>query len=172
MRAVERRRGDERQTERRAKPARRSIALNSPRPPLLKGPTKESVTAETKPRTPTKPADGDCVAATSGSVADAFFGASPVVASALGIRSGATPRGPHQPTTASPSRLSKQDISTLLGVGHFYFALTGSVHQKNPRSGHAVRTAWSATPGSEPGGRRDTEGAADRKSGLETSGVR
>ena len=51
-------------------------------------------------------------------------GASPV-ASALGIRSGATLRGPHQPNMASPGRLSKQDISTLLGIGHFYFALTG-----------------------------------------------
>src|ERR1039458_10755638 len=56
--------------------------------------------------------------------ASAFFGASPVVASALGIRSGATPRGrihskPH------PSALPrKEDISTLLGIGHFYFALT------------------------------------------------
>jgi hypothetical protein len=71
-----------------------------------------------------KPSDGDFVAAIRGSVADAFFGASPVVASALGIRSGATPRGrihskPH------PSALPrKQDISTLLGIGHFYFALT------------------------------------------------
>jgi hypothetical protein len=42
----------------------------------------------------------------------------------LGIRSGATPRGrihskPH------PSALPrKEDISTLLGIGHFYFALT------------------------------------------------
>jgi hypothetical protein len=72
-----------------------------------------------------KPSDGDFVAAIRGSVADAFFGASPVVASALGIRSGATPRGRHQRTTAPPSRLSKQDISTLLGIGHFYFALTG-----------------------------------------------
>jgi len=50
-------------------------------------------------------------------------GASPV-ASALGIRLGATPRGLHQPNLASPARLSKQDISTLLGLGHFYFALT------------------------------------------------
>jgi hypothetical protein len=71
-----------------------------------------------------KPSDGDFVAAIRGSVADAFFGASPVVASALGIRSGATPRGrihskPH------PSTLPrKEDISTLLGIGHFYFALT------------------------------------------------
>jgi hypothetical protein len=51
-------------------------------------------------------------------------GASPI-ASALGIRLGATPRGQHQqPNMTSPARLSKPDISTLLGIGHFYFALT------------------------------------------------
>jgi hypothetical protein len=71
-----------------------------------------------------KPSDGDFVAAIRGSVADAFFGASPVVASALGIRSGATPRGRHQRIMASRGYPSKQDISTLLGIGHFYFALT------------------------------------------------
>jgi hypothetical protein len=51
-------------------------------------------------------------------------GASPV-ASALGFRSGATPRGLIHPNIPSSFRLSKQDISTLLGLGHFYFALTG-----------------------------------------------
>jgi hypothetical protein len=43
----------------------------------------------------------------------------------LGIRLGSPPRGRHQRTTDPPGRLSKQDISTLLGIGHFYFALTG-----------------------------------------------
>ena len=120
MRAVEQAPRNKKQKESRAKPARRSFAFHSPRPQLLKGPTKESMSS--KP----KPSDGDFVAAIRGSVADAFFGASPVVASALGIRSGATPRGqihskPH------PSALPrKEDISTLLGIGHFYFALTGA----------------------------------------------
>ena len=120
MRAVEQAPRNKKQKERRAKPARRSFAFHSPRPQLLKDPTKESMSS--KP----KPSDGDFVAAIRGSVADAFFGASPVVASALGIRSGATPRGrihskPH------PSALPrKEDISTLLGIGHFYFALTHS----------------------------------------------
>ena len=47
------------------------------------------------------------------------------VASALSIRSGATPRGHCQPNTPLPKFRSKQDISTLLAIGHFYFALTG-----------------------------------------------
>jgi hypothetical protein len=50
-------------------------------------------------------------------------GASPV-ASALGIRSGATPRGHRQPNTSLSRLTSKQDISTLLAIGHLYFALT------------------------------------------------
>jgi len=119
MHVVEQQRRTKTKKERRAKAARRSLAFDSPRPPLLRSSTKES--RPSKPR----PSEGDFVAAFRGSVADAFFGASPVVASALGIRLGATPRGrlhskPH------PSALSrKEDISTLLGIGHFYFALTG-----------------------------------------------
>ena len=101
MLAAEHRRRNERQTERRANPARRSLAFHSPRPPRLRNFTKESVTS--KP----KPSDGDFVAAIRGSVADAFFGASSIVASALGIRSGATPRGRHQRIMASPRRFSK-----------------------------------------------------------------
>ena len=118
MLAVEHQRRNQRQMERRAKAARRSLAFNSPRPPLLKSSTKESMTS--KP----KPSDGDFVAAIGGSVADAFFGASPVVASALGIRSGATPRGRIHSNPTPSALLRKADISTLLGIGHFYFALT------------------------------------------------
>jgi hypothetical protein len=72
-----------------------------------------------------KPSDGDFVA-TRGSVADAFFGASPVVASALGIRLGATPHGRFHPNIQPSALPRKADISTLLGIGHFYFALTGA----------------------------------------------
>ena len=50
-------------------------------------------------------------------------GASPV-ASVFGIRLGATPRGPIHTNIAPSFRPSKQDISTLPGIGHFYFALT------------------------------------------------
>ena len=58
-------------------------------------------------------AGGDCVATDRGRIADAFFGASPVVASVLGVRLGATPRGRNQATTAPPGPHSKPDISTL-----------------------------------------------------------
>jgi hypothetical protein len=56
-------------------------------------------------------------------------GASPI-ASALGIRLGATPRGPIHPNSQPRRNPAKQDISTLLGLGHFYFALT----QQAPKS--------------------------------------
>ena len=130
MRAVEHWTRNKKQKERRAKPARRSCAFKSPRPQLLKGSTKESVTS--KP----KPSEGDFVATLRGSLADAFFGASPVVASALSIRSGATPRGrihskPH-PSALPP----KEDISTLLGIGHFYFALTVDLSSADAKFAH------------------------------------
>ena len=118
MHAVEHGPRNKKQKDRRAKPARRSFAFKSPRPQLLKGSTKEST------RSKSKPSDGDFIAAIRGSGADAFFGASPVVASALGIRSGATPRGRIHFKPAPSALLRKEDISTLLGIGHFYFALT------------------------------------------------
>jgi hypothetical protein len=44
----------------------------------------------------------------------------------LGIRSGATPRGRIYSNPTPSALLRKADISTLLGIGHFYFALTGN----------------------------------------------
>src|SRR5579862_87264 len=46
------------------------------------------------------------------------------VASAFSIRSGATPRGPIHTNTPLPNQPSEPDISTLLGLGRFYFAAT------------------------------------------------
>ena len=71
-----------------------------------------------------EPSVTDCAADRGGSSADAFFGASPVVASALGIRSGATPREQTHTTTPLWNDTLKPDISTLPELGHFYFALT------------------------------------------------
>ena len=55
----------------------------------------------------------------------------PRVASALGIRSGATPRGPRQPNTSSSADPQKGDISIWQRTGHCYLALTCGY----PRSG-------------------------------------
>ena len=96
------------------------FAFYSPRPQLLRGFTKEKGNA--KSTSETKPSDG--VAATRGSVADAFFGASPVVASALGTAPSATPARLIEPTMGDSGNDSKPELSTLLGTGTFYFALT------------------------------------------------
>ena len=56
------------------------------------------------------------------------FGASPVAAvfgSAPGSATSPEHRTHCKPT--SQTHLSKQDISTLLGIGHFYFALTATI---------------------------------------------
>ena len=115
MLATEHRRRHERQIERRAKSARRPFAFSKPKTSALK--LHHPDVAKSKSKTPEQRRSGVLGLPISN-------GASPV-ASALGIRLGATPRGRYQPNTASPSRPSKQDISTLLGIGHFYFALTG-----------------------------------------------
>jgi hypothetical protein len=59
-------------------------------------------------------------------------GASPI-ASALGIRLGATPREHIHPNSQLQFRPTRQDISTLLGLGHFYFALTGTLPGRSLR---------------------------------------
>lgn len=115
MLVAEHRRRNPRQIERRAKPARRSLAFIKPKASAPKlhhpdvGKSKSKTPEQRRSRVLELPISN---------------GASPV-ASALGIRSGATLRGPHQLNMTFPPRLSKQDISTLLGIGHFYFALTG-----------------------------------------------
>jgi hypothetical protein len=73
-----------------------------------------------------KPSDDDGIAATRGLDADAFFGASPVVASALDLRLGRDPSAdrPHCNTTLgwhSP----KPELLTLQKSGTSHFALTG-----------------------------------------------
>jgi hypothetical protein len=63
-------------------------AFKSPRPQLLRNSTKERLMSMIKNA---KPSDWDPKASSEGSLPIAFFGASPVVASALDLRSGATP---------------------------------------------------------------------------------
>jgi len=103
------------------KPRPAVIAFDCPRPRLLRDFTKERLGFFSQK---TKPSDGNLIVTTRGLVADAFFGASPVVASALGVRLGATPRGHLDSNTQFSSVGARGDISTLLRWGHFYFAAT------------------------------------------------
>jgi len=107
------------QKESRAKAARLALAFYSPRPPLLRDFTKEISIFFLKPKPSAKHRGVG-----RGFVADAFFGASPVVASALGIRSGATPRGRIHSIIHPSALRRKEDISTWRKSGHFYLALT------------------------------------------------
>ena len=120
MLATEYRRRNESQIGRRAKSARRTSAFTQPKAsaPKLHHPD----VATSKPKTPEQKRSRVLELPISN-------GASPV-ASALGIRLGATPRGLHQPNMASPARLSKQDISTLLGLGRFLFCFHRTAAQR------------------------------------------
>ena len=111
MLATEHRRSNERQIGGRAKSARRTSAFTKPKASARK--LHHPDVAKSKSKTPEQKRSRVLESPISN-------GASPV-ASALGIRLGATPRGPHQPNMLSPAPSSKQDISTLLGIGHFYF---------------------------------------------------
>ena len=73
-----------------------------------------------------EPSGDGCAADRGGFAADAFFGASPVVASALGIRSGATPCGPDQTNMLSQIKPTKPELLTLQKTGTSHFALTVS----------------------------------------------
>jgi len=93
----------------RATPARQSFAFTCPEPQL-----ESSTTLMAQIQKPPRQLGG---------LQPISNGASPV-ASALGFRTGATPRGPIHSNRQPQCRLSKPDISTLPGIGHFYFALT------------------------------------------------
>ena len=126
------------------------FASYGPRPQLLRNFTKESRRAKSKARSKSKPFDGDFVAATEGSIADASFGASPVVASALGAVPGATPARLIETTTGGAHRRSKPELSTLLGTGSFYFALTGQSFRAQSKAPPKNPTGASGCGSGEP----------------------
>ena len=99
-------------------PARRSSRFIYPRSPLRRDFTKENAAGKAKPKT--KPSEGDCNAIPEGLFADAFFGASPVVASALDLRQGRDPPADQVQFNTHPFVLgSKGDILTLHEKGTF-----------------------------------------------------
>ena len=119
MLAVERRRG-QRQMERRAKPARRSSRLIYPKTAARGLHQSRSVHKNQNPQ------NGQHRARFDWGLGAVCFGASPVAAVFGSAPGSATP--PEHRSHSSPNppaALLKQDISTLLGIGHSYFALTG-----------------------------------------------
>ena len=91
-----------------------------------------------------KPSGGDFAAAR-GFLADASFGASPVVASALGATPDATPAWRIEHTTAVANDHPKPELSTLPQTGSFYFALT-RVPEKTSHASSINSKVTSAQP--------------------------
>ena len=110
-----------RQMERRAKPARRSSRFSYPKTAARELHQSRSAHKNQNPQ------NGHHRARFDWGLGAVCFGASPVAAVFGSAPGSATP--PEHRIHSKPDPLtapSKQDISTLLGIGHFYFALTRS----------------------------------------------
>src|SRR6266849_4871422 len=119
MLAAEHRRRHERPMERRAKPARRSSRFMDPKTAARGLHQSRSANKNQNPQ------NGHLMARFDWGFGAICFGASPVAAVFGSAPGSATP--PEHRIHSNPSSqaaLLKQDISTLLGIGHFYFALT------------------------------------------------
>ncbi len=109
----------ERQMERRAKPARQSSRFKDPKTAARGLHQSRSANKNQNPQ------NGHLMARFDWGFGAICFGASPVAAVFGSAPGSATP--PEHRIHSNPSSqaaLLKQDISTLLGIGHFYFALT------------------------------------------------
>ena len=119
MPAVERNHRGQRQMERRAKPARRSSRFLYPKT-AARGLHQSRCAMKNQ-----NPQNGHLMARFDWGSGAVCFGASPVAA-VFGSAPGSATSLEHriQSNTDPPAVPAKQDISTLLGIGHFYFALT------------------------------------------------
>ena len=127
----------QRQKERRAKPARRSSRLIYPKTAARGLHQSRSAHKNQNPQ------NGHHRARFDWGLGAVCFGASPVAAVFGSAPGSATP--PEHRIHSKPNPRtgpSKQDISTLLGIGHFYFALTVDVSQQAPARRRSVR-GWS-----------------------------
>ncbi len=122
MLVAEHRRRGQRQMERRAKTARRSSRLIDPKT-AARGLHQSRSDHQNQ-----NPQNGHLMARFDWGSGAVCFGASPVAA-VFGSAPGSATSPEHriQSNPAFPAVLLKQDISTLLGIGHFYFALTGGL---------------------------------------------
>ena len=119
MLVAEHRRRSQWKKDRRAKPARRSSRLRYPKTAAQRLHQSRSAHQNQNPQ------NGQLMARFDWGSGAICFGASPVAAVFGSAPGGATP--PEHRIHFKPSFQAgplKQDISTLLGIGHFYFALT------------------------------------------------
>src|ERR1035441_10749348 len=125
MLVAEQRRSNQRQIDRRAKPARRSTRLRYPKTAAQRLHQSRSAHKNQNPQ------NGQLMARFDWGLGAVCFGASPVAA-VFGSAPGSATPPEHRIhcKPASQEALLKQDISTLLGIGHFYFALTGAGRER------------------------------------------
>ena len=119
MLVAEQRRSNHRQIDRRAKPARRSTRFKISEDRCSEASPKQICSQNQNPQ------NGHLMARFDWGLGAICFGASPVAAVFGSAPGSATP--PEHRIHFKPSSqmaLLKQDISTLPGIGHFYFALT------------------------------------------------
>lgn len=96
------------------------------RPPL-----RDSTQVIRDSKSKAKPSEGTPQGPVDRGFAADYFGASPV-ASALNLpRERDSPENRNHTNMHSPPTASKPDISTLQGIGHFYFALTNATRDKS-----------------------------------------
>ncbi len=92
--------------------------------PYSRPPLRDSTQVMGLSKSKAKPSEGTPQGPVDRGFAADYFGASPV-ASALNLpQERDSPENRAQTITHSPPARSKPDISTLQGIGHFYFALT------------------------------------------------
>jgi hypothetical protein len=120
MLAAEHQRRHEKHMERRAEPARRSSRFIYPKTAARR------IHQSRSPHKNQNPQNGHLMARFDWGSGAVCFGAIPVAA-VFGSAPGSATPPEHRihSNPAPPAALLKQDISTLLGIGHFYFALTG-----------------------------------------------
>src|ERR1035437_191247 len=119
MLVAQQRRSNQGQIDRRVKPARRSTRLRYPKTAARELHQSRAAHKNQNPQ------NGQLMARFDWGLGAVCFGASPVAAVFGSAPGSATPpehRIHFKPS--SPTAPLKQDISTLLGIGHFYFALT------------------------------------------------
>ena len=107
------------------------------RPPL-RDPTQVIRDSKSK----AKPSEGTPQGPVDRGFAADYFGASPV-ASALNLpRERDSPENRNHTNMHSPPTASKPDISTLQGIGHFYFALTANLPWREQDRSPAGPPPW------------------------------
>ncbi len=110
--------------------------------PYSRPPLRDSTQVMGISKSKAKPSEGTPQGPVDRGFAADYFGASPV-ASALNLpQERDSPENRNQTITPPPPARSKPDISTLQGIGHFYFALTNALALGAGGLGWNVKTPY------------------------------